>query len=246
MPLLTSPHAIENFLRKNQTAYRLFFFKENQRTEKIIQLAMRYGVPIKRVEKETLKAMGAFHCALEIPEEQFRGGQNWFKQELDKINKKKSATILILDSITDPHNLGAILRSCALFSVDLVLYPQRRSAKGDTDTVHRISTGAANLVQHGEVSNIIQCIEHLKKAGCWVYGTDMKGTPLHEETTLPQKIVILIGSEGHGLGALIRKSCDGMLAIATSGKIDSLNASVACGIVLYHRYTSLIQTNHSK
>lgn len=239
MPVLTSPHAIESYLKNKKSAYCLFFFKENQRTERIIQLAMKYQVPIKRVKKEKLKELGAFHCALEIPEEQFKGGQDWFKQELDKLSKQNTATVLILDGITDPHNLGAILRSCALFSVDLVLYPQRRSAKGDTETVHRVSTGAADTVNHGEISNIAQSITALKKIGCWVYGTDMQGNPLHLEKTLPEKVVILIGSEGQGLGNLHRKACDSTLMIPTTGKIDSLNASVACGIILYHRYSNL-------
>ena len=239
MPFITSPHAIENYLKNKQMAYCLFFAKECQRTEKLIQLARKYDVPIKRVGKEKLKEWGAFHCALEIPAEQFKGGQNWFKEQVEALNKKAQATIVILDGITDPHNLGAILRSCALFGVDLVLYPQRRSAKGDTDTVQRTSTGAANIVHHGEIANIHQSLETLKKAGCWIYGTDMKGDALHQHISLPEKTVFIIGSEGHGLSALLRKSCDEILSISTTQKIDSLNASVACGIVLHHRYTTL-------
>ncbi len=239
MPFITSPHAIENYLKNKQIAYCLFFTKENQRTEKLIQLARELDIPIKRVGKEKLKEWGAFHCALEVPTEQFKGGQNWFKEQIDKLNKKTQATIVLLDGITDPHNLGAILRSCALFNVDLVLYPQRRSAKGDTDTVQRTSTGAANIVSHGEVANLHQALEMLKKAGCWIYGTDMKGKKLHQQSILPEKSVFIIGSEGHGLSMLLKKSCDEILCIATTEKIDSLNASVACGIVLHHRYTTL-------
>lgn len=242
MPFITSPHAIENYLKNKQMAYCLFFTKECQRTNKLIQLARKYDVPIKKVGKEKLKKWGAFHCSLEIPAEQFKGGQNWFKEQVEALNNKDQVTIVILDRITDPHNLGAILRSCALFGVDLVLYPQRRAAKGDTATVQRISTGATNIVQHGEIANIHQSLEVLKKSGCWIYGTDMKGNALHQQISLPRKTAFIIGSEGHGLSTLLRKSCDEILSISTTQKIDSLNASVACGIVLHHRYTTLYKS----
>jgi 23S rRNA (guanosine2251-2'-O)-methyltransferase len=139
--------------------------------------------------------------------------------------------VVVLDGITDVHNLGAILRSCDQFSVDLVVIPQRRRAQ-QSSAVHRVSSGASQHVPLVSVSNIVREIELLQKNGYWAYGADMEGENLHT-TRFSDKTVLILGSEGEGLSQLVRKRCDYIVSIPTTGHIDSLNVSVAAGILLY-------------
>ncbi|MGL4525311.1 MAG: 23S rRNA (guanosine(2251)-2'-O)-methyltransferase RlmB [Spirochaetia bacterium] len=239
MPYLTSPHAIENYLYHRKSAIILYFYKENERNANILKLAKSFKIMTKQVDKSFLKDLGAFHCALEVKEENFSGGFDWLKQKIHSYKNKKHSTVIFLDSITDPHNLGAILRSAALFNIDLVLYPQRRSAKGDSETVQRVSTGAASIIEHGEIPNILQCCELFKDAGFWIYAADMGGKDLRSQVKFAEKAMIIIGSEGKGISPSLKKTCDEIIAIPTNKKIDSLNASVAAGIIFYERFVQL-------
>jgi 23S rRNA (guanosine2251-2'-O)-methyltransferase len=150
---------------------------------------------------------------------------------LEQLPEDAPALILALDGITDVHNLGAILRSADQFSVDLVLVPERRSAQA-TDTVQRISSGASQYVPIASVTNLVREIELLQKHNFWVYGADMAGSSSYE-TSFPPRTVLVLGSEGEGLSQLVQKRCDHHIAIPTTGHIDSLNVSVAAGILLY-------------
>jgi 23S rRNA (guanosine2251-2'-O)-methyltransferase len=147
------------------------------------------------------------------------------------LKEDEGALVLILDGITDPHNLGAILRSADQFSVSLVIIPSRRSAQSN-QTVVKVSSGAAHYVNQAVVTNLNREIEYLKNQGFWVYGAALGGESLHE-TTFPKRTVLVLGSEGRGISRLTEKLCDHIVAIPTSGNIDSLNVSVAAGIFLY-------------
>ncbi|MGH4038507.1 MAG: 23S rRNA (guanosine(2251)-2'-O)-methyltransferase RlmB [Sphaerochaeta sp.] len=139
--------------------------------------------------------------------------------------------VLILDGITDPHNLGAILRSCDQFAVDLVIIPERRSVQAN-ETVIKISSGAAQYVPLAPVININREIDLLKDNGFWVYGADMNGDTSYE-TKFANRSVIIMGNEGSGISRLSREKCDFITSIPMTGHIDSLNVSVAAGILLY-------------
>lgn len=148
----------------------------------------------------------------------------------------KSYTVLVLDGVTDVHNLGAILRSCDQFNVDLVVIPQRRSASVDSTAI-RISSGAALYLSVANVVNLNRELEILKDNGFWIYGADMKGESL-PKTSFAKRSVIVMGSEGKGLSKIVRDNVDHMVSIPTNGHIDSLNVSVACAIILYQRHVT--------
>ncbi len=147
------------------------------------------------------------------------------------LKEEEGALVLILDGITDPHNLGAILRSADQFSVSLVIIPSRRSAQSN-QTVVKVSSGAAHYVNQAVVTNLNREIEYLKSRGFWVYGAAMGGESLHT-TVFPKRTALVLGSEGRGISQLTEKLCDHIVAIPTTGNIDSLNVSVAAGIFLY-------------
>ncbi len=142
-----------------------------------------------------------------------------------------AAVVVILDGVTDPHNVGAVLRSADQLGAAAVIVPERRAA-GDTDTVHRVSAGAASYVPLVRVTNTAAAVGSLKRAGFWIYGADLDGLPL-PQATFPEKVCIALGSEGKGLRPGLRKACDQILTIPSRGHVDSLNVSVACGILLY-------------
>jgi len=144
---------------------------------------------------------------------------------------KRNVLVVILDEITDPHNYGAVLRSCDQFGVDLVLTRNRRTAKY-AEVIAQTSAGASAWVPQAETANLPRALELLKEAGFWIYGADMEGEPAWAKDLLGRTAIIL-GSEGAGISRLLRENCDAMIAIPTLGRIDSLNVSVAAGVLLY-------------
>ncbi len=139
--------------------------------------------------------------------------------------------MLILDGITDPHNLGAIIRSAECFGVHGIVIPKHRSVAVN-DTVIKVASGAAEHMAIAKVTNINDAIRKLKEQNIWVYATDFDGKPPKDEN-LKNNIAIVIGSEGEGIHRLTKQLCDGTLTIPQYGKINSLNASVAAGVVMY-------------
>ena len=161
--------------------------------------------------------------------------QNTFTQNSGAENL--CTTVLVLDSVTDPHNVGAIIRSCDQFGTSLVILPQARSANDivHSEVIARSSAGAAAWVPVSVVPNAVRAVQRLKDAGFWVYGADAGGEAL-ASVDFARRTVIVMGSEGKGISPLLAKQCDAIVSIPTCGKIDSLNVSVAAGILLYERY----------
>ena len=143
-------------------------------------------------------------------------------------------TVVILDSITDPHNVGAILRSCDQFGASLVVIPEHNSASdiAGNEVIGRTSAGASAWVPVAIVNNLVRAAELLKKAGFWIYGADAGGQNCRT-IDFPAKSALIMGSEGTGIAPLLEKQCDTIVSIPTCGKIDSLNVSVAAGVLLY-------------
>ncbi len=138
---------------------------------------------------------------------------------------------IVCDELEDPHNLGAILRTAEATGAHGVIVPSRRAA-GLTSTVYKASAGAVEYVPVARVSNITDTLKKLKTRGLWVYGLDMDGESWCQ-TDLTGAMALVVGSEGHGMTRLVREQCDFILSLPMAGNINSLNASVACGIVLY-------------
>jgi len=146
-------------------------------------------------------------------------------------SKKEAPFVFLLDNIEDPHNLGAIIRTANLAGAHGVIIPKNRAA-GLTAAVARASAGALNYTPVARVTNIAQTMEALKKEGLWFVCADMDGTTMYQ-LDLTGPIGLVIGNEGDGVGRLIREKCDFVASIPMKGDIDSLNASVAAGVLAY-------------
>ncbi|WP_455577229.1 23S rRNA (guanosine(2251)-2'-O)-methyltransferase RlmB [Anaerosinus sp.] len=157
--------------------------------------------------------------------------------ELEDILAKAEAAgqppfIVLLDELEDPHNLGAILRTADAAGVHGVLIPKRRSCPLSA-TVAKTSAGAVEYVPVAKIGNVAQTIKELQKLGMWVVGADMDGDKDYYEADLTGPLVLVIGSEGKGIGRLTKEVCDFLVRIPMQGKINSLNASVAGSILMY-------------
>ncbi len=149
---------------------------------------------------------------------------------------KENAFLVILDHLEDPHNFGAIIRTCEAAGVDGIIIPKDRSVSVNP-TVIKVSTGAIANMKIAKVTNICQTIDELKKNGFWIVGTDMDGTD-YTQIDYSGSIAIVIGNEGEGISRLTRKACDFIASIPMRGKTNSLNASVATGIVVFEALNS--------
>lgn len=199
---------------------------------KIRAMAKRNGAVVKDVSSQKLSELsdGASHqgvvasiaCADYVSVE-----------DILEISEKKGTSpfIIICDEIEDPHNLGAIIRTAEAAGADGVIIPKRRSASLNA-TVHKTSAGAASWLPVARVSNLATTIDFLKENGVWIYGTDASGEN-YDGVDLKGSIALVIGSEGFGMGRLIKEKCDFLLRLPMNGKITSLNASVAAGIFMY-------------
>lgn len=151
---------------------------------------------------------------------------------LEKAREKVEAPfIFVLDNIEDPHNLGAMIRTANLAGAHGVIIPKRR-AVGLTPTVARTSAGAINYTPVAKVTNLKQTMEQLKKEGMWFVCADMDGTPYYQ-MDLKGPMGLVIGNEGEGVSRLIKETCDFVASIPMKGDIDSLNASVAAGVLAF-------------
>lgn len=144
---------------------------------------------------------------------------------------KNSKKLVILDHLEDPHNLGAIIRTVEAAGIDGIIIPKNRSVSVN-ETVMKTSVGALYNVNICQVTNLNQTILKLKKIGFWIIGTDMDGEN-YQAVNYPEKSVLIIGSEGFGMSRLVKESCDYIVSIPMYGKINSLNASVAAGVMIY-------------
>ncbi|MFR9279843.1 23S rRNA (guanosine(2251)-2'-O)-methyltransferase RlmB [Levyella massiliensis] len=143
--------------------------------------------------------------------------------------------VVLLDELTDPHNVGAIIRSAACFGADGVLLPKRRAATV-TSVVQKVSSGATSYVKIAKINNVNQTIDALKKENIWVYGAAGEAKQTLWKTNFSDGVCLVIGNEGKGLAELTRKKCDVLVSIPMTGPIDSLNASCAATVLMAEVY----------
>ena len=192
--------------------------------EKLIKYFEDNNIKINRMDKRILdqKFKGNNQgIALEIEDYKYLGID-------DVLNTN---FLVMLDHLEDPHNFGAIIRTCEAAGVDAIIIPKKRSVE-ITSTVMKVSAGALNNIKIVEVSSLPQTIEKLKKYGFWFYGTDMDGSN-YTDVVYDSKTCLVIGAEGNGISKLVSEKCDFIISIPMTGKINSLNASVAAGICIY-------------
>lgn len=146
--------------------------------------------------------------------------------------RKEDPFIILLDEIEDPHNLGSIIRTAELCGAHGIVIPKRRSV-GVTATVYKTSAGAVENMAVARVTNLAQETEELKKKGVFIYGADMEGSVLAHEADFSGPCALVIGNEGKGISRIMREKCDQVVSIPMVGKLNSLNASVAGGILMY-------------
>ena len=198
----------------------------------IIAIAHDKGIVVKEVDRRKLGGMcgGANHQGIVA-----RAAAHKYADVEDIIkaaeDKGEEPFIVICDELEDPHNLGAIIRTADACGAHGVIIPKRRGVSL-TYAVGKVSAGAVEYVPVARVSNLPQTIDDLKKKGFWVYGADMDGNP-YDKQDYSGKVALVIGSEGKGIGRLIREKCDFIVSLPMKGKINSLNASVAAGILMY-------------
>lgn len=222
-------------LRGKRRAFELFVAGTGteKRLEKLLRLAAEKGVPVRQREKVDISRLCGtdFHQGVALRVEPFDYA------ELDEVIAKWKVTgekglFLILDSIQDPHNLGAIIRSAACAGVHGVIIPRDR-AVGVTASVEKSSAGAVETVPVARVANLVQAIEELKREGLWIYGTDGNAKDSLYEQDFTGNVALVIGGEGEGIRPLVRKKCDFLISIPIKGGVSSLNASVAGGVTLF-------------
>lgn len=230
--------------------YKIYFSKPGPRVKKILESAKKSGIAAEQVDENKLNSLVA-----ELPETlqdhrgivlTFSGVQkkaenlvdldDWIKTHTSADSNDK-LTVVILDRVTDPHNVGAIIRSCDQFGANLVIIPEHNSASdiAENEVIGRTSAGASAWVPVSIVNNLVRAVEKLKAAGFWVYGADAGGQTCGK-IDFADKTAVIMGSEGTGISALLEDNCDSIVSIPTCGKIDSLNVSVAAGVLLYEIY----------
>lgn len=206
--------------------------RDRQRLNSIVDDARRLGIPVRFVAVQEIGARtaGAQHQGVAAAVAPY--GYASFDRLLDEIKAAPAARILVLDGITDPHNFGALLRSTEGAGILNVVIAKDR-AVGVTPVVMKSSAGALNHIKIHRVTNIARGLEDLKEGGCWVVGLDAEASESIYDREYPEKLAIVLGSEGKGMRPLIQRQCDFLAAIPMLGKVASLNVSVAGAVFLY-------------
>ena len=230
--IIEGKNGVTEAIKHNRTIEQILVVKGINSVIPIINMAKEKGIVVKEVDKRKLDSLSQTSnhqgvIAIVTPYTYFT------VEEIlkDAKDKNEDPFIVILDEIEDPHNLGAIIRSAEVCGAHGIIIPKRRNI-GVTSVVYKTSAGAAEYMKVAKVTNINKTIDALKELGIWVYGADMNGGYCYE-TNLKGPLALVIGSEGKGISKLTKDKCDVMIKIPMKGKVNSLNASVAGGILMY-------------
>ncbi len=229
MAVLSGVNPVLEALRANSPLERVLVAKGagGPRVQEIIDLSRRAGTPVRFEPRDALERLAgtAAHQGVVA----LAAAKKY--ADLDDF-AGKAKLLVVLDGVEDPHNLGAVIRTANAAGAEAVIIPERR-AVGLTDVVAKAASGALEHVPVIRVTNINRTLEDLKQQGYWIYGLDERGTEDYDRVDYAQPAVIVLGGEGKGLHELVRKHCDVLVRIPMSGKIPSLNVSVAAGVVLF-------------
>ncbi len=218
-------NVVKEYIEKKEKITEAIIYK-NMNDRNLISAIQKLNIPIKFKEKFELdKLVNGLHQGIII------NVPDYHYASIDDVLQKENAMVVILDHLEDPHNLGAIIRTCEAAGVDEIIIPKDRSVEVNA-TVIKVSTGAIENMKIARVTNLVRTIDELKKNGFWIIGTEMNGTP-YDQIDYQGKIGIIIGNEGHGMSRIVKESCDFIASIPMIGTTNSLNASVATGIMIY-------------
>ena len=227
-------NTVKEAIRSGRTIDRIYVLEDgDRRLSEIVSLAKKDKLVVINCNRKKLDMLSktgnhqgvvAMCAATEyVPVEDILG---------EAATLEEDPFIVIADGVTDPHNLGAVIRTACAAGAHGLIIPKRRSC-GITETVEKVASGATEKLKISKVSNLNDTVKFLKSQGVWVVGTDVSGEKDIYQQDLTGPIALIVGSEGEGMSELLKKNCDFLVKIPMSGKIQSLNASVATGIVLY-------------
>jgi len=208
--------------------------RQDTRIEDIVQLARSQNVPLRFEERSQLDRLADSKDHQGVVALTASRPAATLEDILARANSGsgQKGLIVLLDGVEDPHNLGAIIRTALAAGAHGVVIPERRAA-GLTDTVARSSAGALAHLPVAKVTNLARTMEELKEAGYWIVGLDERSDISYTEVDYTSPVAIVMGGEGKGLHDLIRKRCDFVVSLPTTGPVKSLNVSVAAGVVLF-------------
>jgi 23S rRNA (guanosine2251-2'-O)-methyltransferase len=229
-------HAVAALLTKRHRSAKKIFVNEeraDQRLEALLHQASEQNLPVERLSAQNMNQrfaeynhQGIVALADALPD--------YNESDLPALiaAAKQPCLLLILDGVTDPHNLGACLRSADAVGVDFVIIPKDRSAS-ITPVVSKVASGAAESIPLVRVTNLVRSIELIKKEGVWVFGASGDVTETIYDMDFKTSVAVVMGAEGKGIRRLTREHCDALFALPMSGCVESLNVSVATGVSLY-------------
>jgi 23S rRNA (guanosine2251-2'-O)-methyltransferase len=228
-------HAVRALLARSPTRLRRLYLdarRDDPRMRELVQLAGRGGIVPDRVTAKQLagRVGEVAHQGVVAEVEPLAP---WHEDELiEAVVAANSPLVLVLDGVQDPHNLGACLRTADACGALAVVVPRDRAA-GMNAAVRKVAAGAAETMPLATVTNLARTLRLLKEAGLWIVGADMAGREFAWQTDLTGSRAIVMGGEGEGLRELTRKSCDYLVRLPQLGAVESMNVSVACGMLLY-------------
>ena len=233
--LIEGRNAVSEALKSGRTLDKVFVADgdTDRALSRLAALAREAGAAVVQVDRRRLDQMSQTHAHQGIIAQAAAHSYATVEEILQRAAERGEAPLLILcDELTDPHNLGAILRTAECAGAHGVIIPKRRSV-GLTAVVAKTSAGAVEHMPVARVANLVSAIEDLKRQGIWVFGTDAAGTTDLYHADFQGPTAIVIGSEGFGMSRLVAERCDLLLSIPMKGQINSLNASSAAAVLLY-------------
>lgn len=244
MPHVYGIHAVDSLLRRNPQAVQRLLLqtgRNDKRISALLALAQNQGVAVVREPRAGLDKLVSGRHQGAVAQVSEAAGQNeaaasnlWTEADLLQAvdNKEGALLLLVLDGVTDPHNLGACLRSADAAGVDAVVVP-RDNAVDLTPVVQKVACGAAEVVPFVRVTNLSRTLQALQARGVWLFGTDGDAGQALYDADLTMSLALVMGAEGKGMRRLTKEQCDYLIHLPMAGSVSSLNVSVATGIVLF-------------
>ena len=229
-------HAVTELLRRQPGSVSRLLVQQGRqdgRMQSLVELARDAGIPVETVPRQQLdETPGGVHqgVAAQWTDESAPRDEGFLKSLLDSLDHHPF--LLVLDEVTDPHNMGACLRSADAAGVDAVIVPRNNSA-GLTPTVSKVASGAAQTIPLVSVTNLSRALKTLQQRGIWLVGTSDDAPVTLYEQDLTGPLALVMGSEGKGMRRLTRECCDFLVSIPMAGSVSSLNVSVAAGVCLF-------------
>lgn len=224
--LVYGRNVAKEILNKNKKINKILL-QQDFKDKEIISLIEKRKIPVKYIDKNEISKFAKYsHQGIILDIEDFK------YSKMEEFIHEENSLVVILDHIEDPHNFGAIIRTCEAAGVNGIIIPKDRSVDVNS-TVMKTSAGACELISISQVTNLVQTIDKLKKEGFWIVGTALENSEDYRQIDYSGKIALVVGNEGNGISNSVFKACDYIAKIPMYGTTNSLNVSVATGIMIY-------------